>query len=308
MNPRLPDANKEKGASRPFTGRDAQCSLPCPLCATPSPAHVLAYHRCPACTHQFLDFSPPEDHTEQQYGDDYFTGGGDGYADYLAERDLLIARGKFYAKKLARRTGGSSGELLDVGSAAGFVAKGFQQQGWSVTGVEPGAAMAAHANEQEGVPTVCSSVEGFETEKRFDVVTLIQVIAHLEDPAAILGRAKSLLKPGGHLLVETWDSGSITARALKKRWHEYNPPSVLHAFTRRSLLRLAEARGFDLVAGRRTVKSIQAAHGKAVLEHKFGGSRAFGWLGRPLLRLLPGGLRVPYPADDLFWMCFRAKD
>ena len=281
---------------------------PCPICnAHASRLFEVGQHHylhCPSCTHQFLDYTPPESHLTDHYSDDYFTGSGDGYPDYLAERELLIARGNFYAKKIAKLTGKTTGKLLDIGSAAGFLAKGFQQRGWTVQGIEPSPAMSAHACDKEQIPTTNSSLETFETNEKFDLILLVQVIAHLEDPQATLKKIHTLLKPGGHLLIETWDSHSRTARYVRSGWHEYNPPSVLHAFSRRSLSTLAEQENFKLVASRLTIKSVKASHGKSLLDHKYANSPLFK-LVRPLLSLIPNKLSIPYPADDLFWTCLQ---
>ena len=283
----------------------------CPLCqcATRPRLEVrgLAYHHCPDCSHQFLDYVPAPSHVADHYDDGYFTGRGDGYPDYLAGRDLLVARGRKYAKKFAALTGRTAGDLLDIGSAAGFLAKGFGQQGWTVQGIDPCPTMAAHANGKEHVPTTNRCVEAFETDQRFDLILLVQVIAHLEDPAGVFGKIRSLLKPGGHVLIETWDNQSLTARILKSRWHEYNPTSVLHAFSMRSLATLAEQQGFETIRSRRTIKRIKCAHAKSVISHKYGGSPLHRYLVKPALALLPNGLSLPYPADDLFWSCIRKQ-
>ena len=165
--------------------------------------------------------------------------------------------------------------------------------------------MTAHANDLELIPTTNGSLETFQTDQKFDLVLLVQVIAHLEDPAKILMKIGSLLNPGGHLLIETWNSQSLTARTLKTHWHEYNPPSVLHSFSKRSLKALVEQHGFTHLATRLTTKSINAAHGKSLLNHKYGASRLYRTILKPALRALPDRLQIPYPADDLFWMCLE---
>ena len=67
----------------------------------------------------------------------------------------------------------------------------------------------------------------------YDLVVMLQVIAHLVDPLATGRRIAELLRPDGLWLVETWDRESRTARLFGRRWHEYSPPSVLHWFSRR---------------------------------------------------------------------------
>ena len=282
---------------------------PCPICgAEPQPLYGVGGHvylRCGGCTHQFLDYKPEADHISGHYGDEYFVGEGDGYPDYLAERELLVKRGTNYARTIAKLTGERPGRLLDIGSAAGFIAKGFAEYGWKPQGLEPAPAMAQHANENEKIPTTVGDLETFQSDEPFDLILLVQVIAHLEDPAGAFDKVRSLLAPGGRVLIETWDCHSLTARLLKRNWHEYNPPGVLHAFSRGSLLALAEQQGFQSIAARRTVKKIKSAHGKSLIAHKYGGSALYRFLARPALALLPDRLTLPYPADDLFWMLLQ---
>ena len=197
------------------------------------------------------------------------------------------------------------GDLLDIGSAAGFVSKGFQLNGWGVRGIEPSRSMAAYASREEGVPTTNDTLENFNPNRRFDLVLLVQVIAHIEDPAQALRKIRRILNPGGHVLIETWDSRSFTARLLGHRWHEYNPPSVLHAFSQRSLAELAEREGFKTIHSQRTMKTLRASHAKAILDHKLQNSLPYRMLLRPAISLVPGRTILPYPADDLFWPCLR---
>jgi SAM-dependent methyltransferase len=235
------------------------------------------------------------------YGDDYFFGGGAGYADYLREADLLRERGVSYARLLRRRV--AVGSVLDVGAAAGFVLEGFLSEGWTGRGVEPNARMCALANERLGPLVDTGTLETHQTADRFELVSMIQVVAHFPDPRRALSRAAELVRPGGYWLIETWDRDSWTARAFGKRWHEYSPPSVLQWFSGDGLRRLAASLGFREVARGRPRRWIELAHARSLLEHKLGA----GALRHALLplRLVPASLRVPYPGDDLFWALFR---
>ena len=78
------------------------------------------------------------DHVRNVYGDHYFTGGGAGYPDYLADGELLRERGRGYARLIAGAT--TPGRVLDIGAAAGFVLQGLCDEGWRGAGIEPNAA------------------------------------------------------------------------------------------------------------------------------------------------------------------------
>lgn len=58
------------------------------------------------------------------------------------------------------------------------------------------------------------------------------------------------------------------ARLFGKNWHEYSPPSVLHWFSKRGLIRLADRAGFEPIAQGRPSKWIDAGHAKSLLQFK----------------------------------------
>jgi SAM-dependent methyltransferase len=237
------------------------------------------------------------------YGDDYFRGGGAGYPDYLAEERLLVEHGRRYGRLLARHT--VPGVVLDVGAAAGFILQGLVESGWQGMGVEPNAAMAAHARSR-GLDVRAGSLETLEVALRFDLVSWIQVVAHLVDPRAAFLKAAALTRPGGYWLLETWDRESLAARAAGRRWHEYCPPSVLHWFTREGLRRLGADCGMREVARGRPAKWIESGHAVSLLRHKLAPHPGGRWAGAAL-RAVPRGLRFPYPGDDIFWMLLRKE-
>jgi SAM-dependent methyltransferase len=239
------------------------------------------------------------DHVTRTYDDAYFNAGGAGYPDYLAEGDLLRERGRWYARQVACFM--PVGAVLDVGAAAGFLLKGFEDLGWRGEGIEPNATMARHAREALGLSVAAAQLENFDTDRRFGLVTMIQVVAHLEDPRNSVARVAGLLGRGGHLLIETWNCRSLTARLLGSRWHEYSPPSVLHCFSARSLVVLAGGTGFRVVARGRPSKRISAGHAKALLRYKYGEH----FLVSGLLRSVPDRAQLPYPSEDLVWLLLR---
>ena len=55
-------------------------------------------------------------------------------------------------------------------------------------------------------------------EQSLDVITLWDVIEHVPQPAELLSLISRLLKPGGLLMVNYPDVGSIAARLMGSRW------------------------------------------------------------------------------------------
>ncbi|MBS1807123.1 MAG: class I SAM-dependent methyltransferase [Acidobacteria bacterium] len=281
----------------------------CPICNQSSQvtftAHGYGIRDCSACHHRFADVSVDATHTQQVYDDQYFQGGGAGYPDYLGEARILRNHGRWYGKRLANYL--SAGTMLDVGAAAGFVLQGFMDCGWQGHGIEPNPKMASYARETLGIPVQAGALENLQTTEPYDLVSMIQVVAHFADLRRALQVACDATKPSGYWLIETWNKDSLAARFFGQNWHEYSPPSVLHWFSPTTLKSLAAQYGFREVACGRPSKWINGGHAKSLLQYKLEGIPLGNQAGR-LLNLLPEYLPLPYLADDLFWMLLRKED
>ena len=281
----------------------------CAICGAATRPHFQKHGytivECSHCGHQAADLALVADHVAQVYGDHYFAGGGDGYPDYLAEADLLIAHGKRYGALLAQHM--APGRVLDIGAAAGFLLQGLQQAGWSGVGLEPNARMVAHGREHFGLEMVVGELEqygGNKPTEQFDLVSMIQVIGHFHDLPCALAQAARLTKTGGFWLIESWDRSSWPARMLGEQWHEYSPPSVLHWFTASELIELAATHGFQVVAQGQPQKWINAAHAKSLLRYKLTAAPGYRFLDH-LMTFIPDTLALPYPAFDLCWLLLQ---
>lgn len=212
------------------------------------------------------------------------------------EETMLRKKGIDYSEKIAPFTG-PPGRILDIGAAAGCILKGFEDAGWQGIGLEPNESMARAGRNRFVLDVRNGTLEEFESEEMFDLISVIQVAAHFVDPRKAFENVYSLLKPGGHLLVETWNRDSKTARFLGKKWHKYSPPSVVHWWSRDALTNFLKGLGFESVAGGRPTKEISGEHARSLLEYKLG--KTF------LLKLIPKRLNFPYPSEDLFWTLFK---
>jgi SAM-dependent methyltransferase len=259
--------------------------------------HGYWIYGCAGCGHRSADVGSPPDYVERVYGDDYFEGGGAGYSGYLNEADLLRNHGRRYGRLLKRYM--PVGTVLDVGAAAGFILQGMVDEGWDAQGIEPNPRMSEHARARLNLRVETASLESFETNARFDLIAMIQVVAHFLDLQKAFRAADGLTRPGGFWLIESWNRESWTARVFGRRWHEYSPPSVVHWFTPATLKNLAELYGFREVARGRPAKWLNGAHAVSLLRHKLGK-----WIPEGLV---PRNLPLPYPGGDLFWMVLQKQ-
>jgi len=262
--------------------------------------HEIA--ECARCAHRYLDEQLAEDHTARHYSDDYFDGGGAGYTDYLVQEELIRSYGRRYADLVKRYV--ATGRLLDVGSAAGFLMKGFQDRDWNVMGLEPNASMAAEAMQRFGFKTTNSPIEESGIHAEFDLVTMVQVIAHFRDVACAVEKSAAALRPGGCLLVETWNFKSLPAEIFGNAWHEYSPPTVVNWFSPQSLNGLMTRFGMRRVGYGRPRKRITARHAASLIGHSI--AKACGRRrSMSVPSLIPETIVLPYPSFDVFWALYR---
>ena len=278
----------------------------CPICNNKASVKFskngYGIHECLFCAHRFTNFIPTEKDVQEIYSDDYFFKGGAGYEDYTLEKDMLIKRGEYYARKINQFM--KPGEVLDIGAAAGFILKGFENKGWQGIGIEPNHSMVEYGKNKVGVNIKTGSIETVELKDTFDLVILIQVVAHIYDLHNSMKRINSFLKHGGHVLIETWNKDSLTARVFGSNWHEYSPPGTLNFFSKKTLNQLMLKHNFHKVAEGTPKKSIHSKHAKSLIKHKLLESKVLKWAA-PLTSLIPKNMILPYPSEDLFWALYK---
>jgi len=176
----------------------------------------------------------------------------EGYAQaedpvFAAQNDARIRGFRKTLESVVQRLGISpqGRRVLDVGCAGGAFLVAARQMGFAVTGIEPARWMAAYGREhyqldiREGILEPSS----FEAHS-FDVITLWDVIEHLPQPLETLQIVRSLLKPGGVLLVNYPDIGTLPARVLGRRWPFWLSVHLIY-YTRKTMTEQLRRAGFS---------------------------------------------------------------
>lgn len=276
----------------------------CGICGSEQSAPWLErggwrYRGCSVCSAVWLDPLPAEDWLEGFYDRAYFSGGGrGGYQDYLADETQHRINGKSRVALGYRFGATPPGTWLDVGCAAGFTLEEARRQGFTAVGVEISSWARNVAVERFGVPVFATLVEARRAlEGRIDIVSFFQVLEHTRDPVAALVDAYACLRPGGLLLIETWDRGSNLARLFGRHWQQITPPSVLWLLDRRSLAHAVERAGFRPGAILNTSKRVSVIWALGILAEKE--PRFFGPALRALGRSALRRLAITYNLGDL---------
>lgn len=164
------------------------------------------------------------------------------------------------------RAGLAGCRVLDVGCGGGLLAEGMARRGARVTGID----LATDALEvarlhalESGVAVEYrpQSVESLAeaAPAAFDLVTCLEMLEHVPDPAAIVGALARLVRPGGHVVCSTINRNARSfalaivgaeylMRLLPRGTHQYARlirPSELTRWARAAGLELADLAGLE---------------------------------------------------------------
>lgn len=143
------------------------------------------------------------------------------------------------------------GRLLDAGCATGTLVRVATQAGWSATGLDASAWSIERARERcPQASFVHGALEAATfPEASFDVVTLCDTLEHVPDPAAVLRRIRTWLRPGGWLFLNVPNCESVPARMMGRHWVLLLREHLWY-FSPRTLDPLLRRCGFGVVATR----------------------------------------------------------
>lgn len=151
---------------------------------------------------------------------------------------------------------GEPGTLLDVGAGDGTFVSVAAESGWRCVGVDPAAQAREFAPSQSGgtATLLRGTLDALDPQRRFDVVSMWDVIEHLDDPEPVLSACADRLDADGMLVIETGNFQSEARLRAGKTWWGYAADHRWY-FSPPNLVRLLKRFGFAHVAhGNRTLR------------------------------------------------------
>ena len=141
-------------------------------------------------------------------------------------------------------------DLLDVGCGNGWllrVIKSLDPERIETFGVEISEPVCRAAREL-GHTVYCGRFEDVNLNRPFDVINLTHVIEHVSDPRLVVRKAYEALKPGGLLVLETPNVGSVEWPWFKDgNWGAYHIPRHWILYDRDTIRNLGAAEGFTMI-------------------------------------------------------------
>lgn len=121
--------------------------------------------------------------------------------------------------------------VLDVGCGRGYFPALLQALGNAASAVELSTDAAEYARAKFGLDVFTGTIEQYAAARQagsisaepFPLVTAIDVIEHVPDPAAFIAAAVRVLAPGGRLIIDTPNAAAANIAALGDEWQGFNP-------------------------------------------------------------------------------------
>lgn len=165
---------------------------------------------------------------------------------------------------IAARVPLAGARVLDVGCGGGLLSEALAREGAQVTGIDLGEELieVARLHRLESGLEIDYRLESVEAladarPAGFDVVTCMEMLEHVPDPAAIVQACARLLRPGGRLFLSTVNrtpaafalaivGAEYVARLLPRGTHHYQDfikPAELAGWLRQAGLQLEDVSG-----------------------------------------------------------------
>ena len=149
------------------------------------------------------------------------------------------------------------GSLVEVGCGTGFLLKKFHDDGWDVLGVEPDVGLCEFVQRRHKLKASPTTLEAATLpDDSADVIVMLHVIEHVPDPLATLREVWRVLRPGGHLVIETPRYDTVAFAIFGRRERSISCDGHIYFFTTKTLRRLCEKAGFSVRQSRAVGRSL----------------------------------------------------
>lgn len=226
----------------------------CPLCASRNIGHFhtitrwntpFSVDRCADCGFIFMNPRFNDETVNAFYSKEYFDGNAE-YSYHDERRKERFALHVWEARLKVIRKHIRSGRFLDVGCAfGGFLSAASKY--FEPAGIEPSQYAGNFARKKIGQSIHIGTLANhFFPHDNFLVITMIEVLEHMAEPAFAVKECYRLLQKGGLLVIQTANMEGLQAKLFGSNY-AYYMPGHLSYFPKRTLVRLLANAGFSRI-------------------------------------------------------------
>ncbi len=223
----------------------------CPLCESfeisclytiTKYADPFEIYECKNCSFQFMNPPFSDDYIINLYSKDYYQGSAN--YSYHDERKIEKYANAVWKKRVEKiHSIVPEGNFLDIGCSFGGLLKNAEKY-YTPYGIEVSPYASEHAKKTFGSNIHLGTIETHPFPKgHFSVITMIELLEHVKEPANFLQECYNLLQPGGLLLIQTANMAGFQAQWHKKNY-AYYMPGHLSYFSNTNISYLLKKIGF----------------------------------------------------------------
>lgn len=205
--------------------------------------------KCKKCNLIYQNPLPSTKDIVDMYDKDYFNGKGfdEGvnYYEGLKHKKSWDYISNSRMKNIEKFS--NKGKILDIGCGMGDFLDIAKKRGWNTNGLELSKYSSNIAKKRFRLNVFCGTIDEAKYDsKEFDVITMIEVIEHLENPKNTLKECNRILKDSGILVIQTGDINSLYAKIKGEKW-PYILLGHLHYFSKKTLVKMLNETGFEVI-------------------------------------------------------------
>lgn len=203
---------------------------------------------CNDCSLRFTSPIPDENEIGKYYKSDKYISHAKRITSifdvvYKIVRIFTLSSKRNIVKRISQK---QSGTLLDIGCGTGDFLKIMKQSGWNITGVEINESVRNLAQANTG-SIILDQTEFFESEQKYDVITLWHSLEHLNTLTRFLEKISISLNANGVVIIAVPNYKSFDAEYYQQDWAAYDVPRHLYHFSFDAMVKLMRKFSFELI-------------------------------------------------------------
>ena len=231
----------------------ARAEYRCALCKRTDGRVLLKWEsgyeviECAFCNFATANFAidDPEDHVRISYDNDvYYEKFQREIVEHYDYRKNTMGKERFEYTISRLGLDPAHASLLDLGCGAGWFLSYLRDRAVKARGLEVNP-MAVRFCESHGLDVAVTPLDA-ENDESYDVITMFDVLEHLDDPIEVLSTTRRKLKPGGFVVGYTPNIHSIAYELMGSKQNTLLPFEHVGFFSPQSFQFLAEKSGFEV--------------------------------------------------------------
>lgn len=161
--------------------------------------------------------------------------------------EFLISMSNERLEKIEKYSSLQSNNLLDIGTGKGLFVGVAQDRGWNASGLELSQKNCDYAKNNFDLDLINKDFYDFSPNKKYDIITLFEVIEHLREPKKALKRIYSMTREDGIVVIATPIRNSLYGKRMKEKNVFWTTVEHLSFFDKEVMINYLSEVGFTIL-------------------------------------------------------------